>query len=106
MGNTLKLPSPTKLARLGHFPPAIQAGRLAGPVFYVYAFSLVISVQRKITLIPGGPLAVGRPAALPCSFMPVSFKQAKSGSEGGRRGGGVEANHTGLTHPFVSFDAT
>ncbi len=22
MGNTLKLPSPTKLARLGHFPPA------------------------------------------------------------------------------------
>jgi hypothetical protein len=40
MGNTLKLPSPTKLARLGHFPPGSQAGRLAGPVFYVYVFSL------------------------------------------------------------------
>jgi hypothetical protein len=39
MGNT-KLPSATKLARLGHFPPASQAGRLAGPVFYVYVFSL------------------------------------------------------------------
>ncbi len=26
MGNTLKLPSPTKLAWLGHFPPASQAG--------------------------------------------------------------------------------
>jgi hypothetical protein len=42
MGNTLKLPSPTKLAWLGHFPPASQAGPLAGLVFYVYAFSLVI----------------------------------------------------------------
>jgi hypothetical protein len=40
MGNTLKLPSPTKLPRLGYFPPASQAGRLAGPVFYVYVFSL------------------------------------------------------------------
>jgi hypothetical protein len=26
-GHPLKLPSPTKLARLGHFPPASQAGR-------------------------------------------------------------------------------
>ncbi len=33
-----KLP-PTKLARLGRFPPASQAGGLAGPVFYVYVFS-------------------------------------------------------------------
>jgi hypothetical protein len=32
MGNTLKLPSPTKLVRLGHFPPASQ---LAVPVFYI-----------------------------------------------------------------------
>ncbi len=40
-GYPLKLPSPTNLAGLGHFPPAIQAGRLAGPVFYVYVFSLV-----------------------------------------------------------------
>jgi hypothetical protein len=29
------IPSPTKLARRGHFPPPSQAGRLAGPVFYV-----------------------------------------------------------------------
>jgi hypothetical protein len=41
MGNTLKIPSPTKIARLGHFPPASQAARLASPVFYVYVFSLV-----------------------------------------------------------------
>ncbi len=34
MGDPSKLPSPTKLAWLGHFPPASQAGRLAGPVFY------------------------------------------------------------------------
>jgi hypothetical protein len=40
MGNSLKLSSPTKLARLGHFPPASQAGRLAGPLFYEYVFSL------------------------------------------------------------------
>jgi hypothetical protein len=44
-GHPLKLPLPTKLARLGHFPPASQAaGRLAGSVFYVYVFSLVQSV--------------------------------------------------------------
>ncbi len=42
MGHTLKLPSSTKLARLGRFPPASQAGRLAGPVFYTFIFSLVI----------------------------------------------------------------
>ena len=38
MGNTLKIPSPTKLARLGHFPPASQAGRLDGPVFLLHIF--------------------------------------------------------------------
>jgi hypothetical protein len=32
----------TKLARLGHFPPASQAGRLAGPVFFVYVCSLIM----------------------------------------------------------------
>ncbi len=37
MGNPLKLP-PTKLARLGQFPPASQAGHLAGPVFYTISF--------------------------------------------------------------------
>jgi hypothetical protein len=41
-GHPLKLPSQTKLARLGHFPPASQVGRLASTVFYmyVYVFSL------------------------------------------------------------------
>ncbi len=39
-GRPPKLPSPTKLARLGQFPPASQAGRLAGPVFYVYTVCL------------------------------------------------------------------
>jgi hypothetical protein len=38
MGNTLKPPSPTKLPRLGHFPPASQAGRLAGPCSMYMAF--------------------------------------------------------------------
>ena len=37
--------SPTKLVWLGHVPPASQAGRLAGPVFYVYVFSLVLTVR-------------------------------------------------------------
>jgi hypothetical protein len=40
-GHPLKLPLPTKLARLDHFSPASQAGRLAGLMFYVYVFSLV-----------------------------------------------------------------
>jgi hypothetical protein len=44
----LKLPSPTKLARLGHFLPASQAGRLAGPVFYVYIFSLAVALLIRI----------------------------------------------------------
>jgi hypothetical protein len=34
------IPSPTNLAQLGHFPPVSHAGRLAGPEFYVYVFSL------------------------------------------------------------------
>jgi hypothetical protein len=38
MGHPLKLPSPTKLAKLGHFPSASQEGRLAGPVFYNISF--------------------------------------------------------------------
>ncbi len=47
MGNTLKIPSLTKLDRLGHFPPASQVGRYAGPVFYVY----VLWVGIKGTLV-------------------------------------------------------
>jgi hypothetical protein len=49
--NTLKIPSPTKLSQLGHFPPANQAGRLAGPVFYVYVFSLVWLVIQNCILL-------------------------------------------------------
>jgi hypothetical protein len=37
-GHPLRLPSPTALTWLGHFPPASQAGRLAGPVFYTISF--------------------------------------------------------------------
>jgi hypothetical protein len=51
MGNSLKLPSLTKLAQLGHFPPASQAGRLAGPVFYVYVFSLVRMSGRRCNCV-------------------------------------------------------
>jgi hypothetical protein len=44
-GHLLKLPSPTKLARLGHFPPASRAGYLAGPVFYTIA--VLLSYDRQ-----------------------------------------------------------
>ncbi len=53
MWNSLKLPSPTKLARLGHFPPASQAGCLAGLVFYVFVFSLG-GMMGKIERTMGG----------------------------------------------------
>jgi hypothetical protein len=43
----------TKLARLGHFPPATQEGCLAGPVFYVYVFSLG-GMMGKIERTMGG----------------------------------------------------
>ncbi len=43
-GHPQKLPSPTKLARLGHFPPASQAG----PVFYAYVFSLYSTTPSTI----------------------------------------------------------
>jgi hypothetical protein len=49
-GYPLKLPSATNLARLGHFPPASQAGRLAGRVFYVYVFSLVLHMSQEFIL--------------------------------------------------------
>jgi hypothetical protein len=39
IGHPLKLPSPKNFAGLGHFPPASQAGRLAGP-FYTNLFSV------------------------------------------------------------------
>ena len=37
-GHSLKIPSPKKLARLSHFPPASQTGRLASPVFCTVSF--------------------------------------------------------------------
>jgi hypothetical protein len=40
--------SPTKLARLGHFPSASQAGRLGGPVFYVYCICLFSGNNIKV----------------------------------------------------------
>jgi hypothetical protein len=48
-GYPLKLPSLTNLARLGHFPTASQAGRLAGPVFYVHVYDF--SLVRKLSLL-------------------------------------------------------
>jgi hypothetical protein len=40
-GQPLKLPSQTKLGWPGHFPPASQEGRPAGPVFYVLYMSFL-----------------------------------------------------------------
>jgi hypothetical protein len=58
LGNALKLPSPTKLARLAHFPPASQAGRLVGPVFYVYVLSLVVPLKKVLVTSPSLPVCV------------------------------------------------
>jgi hypothetical protein len=41
------MPSQTKLARLGHFPPASQAGRRAGPVFYVYRYDFSLMSRKR-----------------------------------------------------------
>jgi hypothetical protein len=49
-GHPLKLPSLTKLPRLGHFPPASQAGRLAEPVFYTISF-LWLQASGKSTVV-------------------------------------------------------
>jgi len=58
MGQPLKLPSSTKLARPGHFPPARQEGRLAGPVFYVQymSFLCVLTNTATSTMIDCGPI--------------------------------------------------
>jgi hypothetical protein len=53
MRNPLKIPSLTKLARLGHFIPASQAGRLAGPVFFVFSMSFLCS-----DLLAGWPVSL------------------------------------------------
>jgi hypothetical protein len=49
MGNTLKIPSPTKLARL-HFPPASQAGRLALPARCSMYMSFLSGCTSRIVL--------------------------------------------------------
>ncbi len=48
-GHRLKLSSPTKLARLGHFPPASQAGHLAGLVLYMSFLCVYHRVHRVAT---------------------------------------------------------
>ncbi len=45
MWHSQKLPLPTKLARLGHFPPVSQAGRLAESVFYTICTFLCVFIQ-------------------------------------------------------------
>ncbi len=52
MGHLLKLQTPTQLARLGHFPPAGQAGCLAGPVFYVSIFSMGQTLWYSMYFVP------------------------------------------------------
>jgi len=46
--------SATNLARLGHFPPASQAGQLAGRVFYVhYMYFLWVYLKGDALVDPG-----------------------------------------------------
>jgi hypothetical protein len=51
-GHPLKIPSPTKLTRLGHFPLVNQAGRFAGPVFYTKYFLCPAPWRAIINLRP------------------------------------------------------
>jgi hypothetical protein len=44
-----------KPARLGHFPPASQAGRLAGPVFYTIYFLWIILYLGVLATYPETP---------------------------------------------------
>jgi hypothetical protein len=70
-GHPIKLPSPTKLARLSHFPPAI-ARRAAlpcrGPVFYTISFLCLgcYSVHHCCSCW-GGLARPARPACRACS---------------------------------------
>jgi hypothetical protein len=71
MENTLKLPSPTKLAWMGHFPPASQAGRRASPVFYVHVFSLGMTLAcEALSRLNSGS---GTPASDPLNFFLLYF---------------------------------
>jgi hypothetical protein len=76
MGNTLKIPLPKKLARLGHFPPASQAGRLAGPVFYVFAFSLELDLQSLFGLLCTAVLILAETPQLPPSPFGLIYESA------------------------------
>jgi hypothetical protein len=77
MGNTIKLPSPTKLYRLGHFTPASRAGRLAGPVFNVYVFSLMATSWRHEGKISPGWRGCGVHAHSLTQFLPQSRQSAR-----------------------------
>jgi hypothetical protein len=51
-GHPLKLPSPTKHARLGHISSAGQIGLPAGPVFYIlYLFSIHTYFHKVLTYV-------------------------------------------------------
>ncbi len=70
----------TKLARLGHFPPASQAGRLAGPVFYVCVFSLVgtFVAHTSVNSEPGLSYFLKLPSQIICTIsweiVAIAFK--------------------------------
>jgi hypothetical protein len=87
MGHPLKLLSPTKLARLGHFPPASQAASLAGPVYCIsFLWGLVFSVYKTVHLV-----SLHKPAtALQRRHVhsPLRFSVVKS-EQGGNPGGDV-----------------
>ncbi len=114
-GYHLKLPSPTKFARLGHYPPASQAGRLAGPVFYVYVFSLINSllwdfvpkVNCRVTLFPLTRQALWpwrirrRP---PCSTYRSAWGAARRPGPSHSSGPPGEANHTVFREVWTSQD--
>jgi hypothetical protein len=67
-GHPLKLLSPTKLARMAHFPPDSQAGCLAGPVFYVYVFSLA---NLFLCVLSACEYAVGYMTFIQCTISTV-----------------------------------
>jgi hypothetical protein len=59
MGNTLRLPSPTKLARLGHFPPASQAGR-PGVLCICFSLGVVSGADHRSRIPSPLPLRVAK----------------------------------------------
>jgi hypothetical protein len=75
---------------MGHFPPASQAGRLAGPVFYVYIFTLQMALNSEAVFLnfeeaqksiprkrfPSSPQFKSRPDPLLSSiFLSISIRR-------------------------------